>query len=199
MSYIDSKKAEKRQRILDASAKVFADKGFYNAKISQIAKVAKVADGTIYLYFASKDDILIQIFEDGMSQVITYQHEKIAEKKTAAEKLYNFAENYAHFIELFPSLAILIQLEIRHSNKFMKDYDNRRFAEYLDIIGNVVVNGFESGEFKKINRHVIKQAIYGALDELSSQWLFLHEDKRFNLKEAFRSYMEIIVAGLLIK
>jgi len=197
VSYIETKKADKKRRILEAATKVFADKGFYNAKISQIAEEANVADGTIYLYFNSKDDLLIRIFEDAMNLVISTQSETLSTLNSASERLMMFAKNHATYVNENPDLAGLIQLEIRQSNKFMKDYDNKKFASFLNIIAETVVYGQERGEFSQdLNRHVIKQAIFGSLDEIATQWLFLPEEKRFDLEKALERFMTIFVKGL---
>src|SRR3954464_7692080 len=60
---------DKRERILAAAERIFARHGFFAARVSEIAKEAGVADGTIYLYFKSKDDLLISLFENRMRQV----------------------------------------------------------------------------------------------------------------------------------
>src|SRR6266511_3896381 len=77
----------KRERILDAAIKVFAAEGFYNAKVSQIAQAAGVADGTIYLYFKSKDDLLIQLFEDRMERVNATLREALASEESSTARL----------------------------------------------------------------------------------------------------------------
>ena len=63
------KKGGKRQQILDSAVAVFAEKGFYNAKVTDIAHKAGVAHGTVYLYFQTKEDILIQIFEEKFERI----------------------------------------------------------------------------------------------------------------------------------
>jgi TetR/AcrR family fatty acid metabolism transcriptional regulator len=200
LSYIENKKADKKKRILQAATKIFSDKGFYNAKISQIADLARVADGTIYLYFNSKDDLLIRIFEDAMNDVISIQTETTENEESAAERLRVFAKNHADYVISGKDLAGLIQLEIRQSNKFMKDYDNRKFADLLNLIADIIVYGQERGEFKSdINRHVAKQAIFGAIDEISTQWIFLQDIKKFDLKKALTSFIEVFIQGLIVK
>ena len=195
---IEEKKADKRKRIIQSATKIFADKGFYNAKISQIAYHADVADGTIYLYFKSKDDLLISIFEEEMTNIIEYHLEEIEKIKKAGDKLITFASNHGRLCVENEDLAALFQLEIRQSNKFMKDYVNLQFSNYLNVIANILKHGKEIKEFRAdLNINMLKHAFFGAIDEISTQWILLGEsDKRFNLQDSLKSYAELIVRGI---
>ena len=143
------KTAEKYFRIITAATKVFAAKGFYQAKISEIAKEAQVADGTIYLYFETKDDILISLFEEQMQTVLDNMMVQIKEEKDPVRKLEKFALTHLQLIQERKDMAEIIQVELRQSSKFMKEYKNEKFVQYLDIIGDIVREGQEIGIFKK--------------------------------------------------
>ena len=81
------KKGEKRQQILDSAVAVFAAKGFYNAKVTDIAHKAGVAHGTVYLYFQTKEDILIQIFEEKFEELVNYIFTEVGTEHNAVAKL----------------------------------------------------------------------------------------------------------------
>ena len=140
---------EKYHRIIEAATKVFAKNGFYQSKIAQIAKEAGVADGTIYIYFENKDDILISLFEEQMKVVLDNMALQVAKIDDPAEKLEKFASTHLGLIEMNKDMAEIIQVELRQSGKFMKEYKNERFMEYLDIIGDIIIEGQKSGIFKK--------------------------------------------------
>jgi TetR/AcrR family transcriptional regulator, fatty acid metabolism regulator protein len=197
---IEGKKADKRKRIVQSATKIFAEKGFYNAKISQIAYHADVADGTIYLYFKSKDDLLISIFEEEMTNIIEYHIEEIEKEKKAGNRLITFAKNHAQLCIENEDLAALFQLEIRQSNKFMKDYVNLQFSNYLNVISSILKYGKETNEFRSdTNVNMLKHAFFGAIDEISTQWILLGDSqKRFNLMDSLRSYSELIVRGIKV-
>src|ERR1700757_4629411 len=89
----------KRERILDAAIKVFAAEGFYNAKVSQIAQLAGVADGTIYLYFKSKDDLLINRFEDRMGQGKAKVREGVATDSASVSRLGRIVKLHLELVE----------------------------------------------------------------------------------------------------
>lgn len=163
---------EKYHRIIEAATKVFAKNGFYQSKIAQIAKEAGVADGTIYIYFENKDDILISLFEEQMKVVLDNMALQVAKIDDPAEKLEKFASTHLGLIEMNKDMAEIIQVELRQSGKFMKEYKNERFMEYLDIIGDIIIEGQKSGIFKKdVIPGVAKRAFFGALDEVSRFWV----------------------------
>ncbi|MBU4606397.1 MAG: TetR/AcrR family transcriptional regulator, partial [Proteobacteria bacterium] len=128
----DSKKnSDKHRRIIEAAVKVFAKNGFFNSKVSEIARAANVADGTIYLYFQNKDDILICLFEEEMSKVLNKMRHALEGITDPARKLERFALAHLSLVEEAQELAEIIQVEIRQSSKFMKEYSNQQFHEYL--------------------------------------------------------------------
>jgi TetR/AcrR family fatty acid metabolism transcriptional regulator len=187
----------KHERILQAAVRVFAKKGFYNAKVSEIAREAKVADGTVYLYFKSKDDILIHIFEEEMEKIIRTMRSKLSEVEDPMEKLRVFVNTHLGLVESNPDMAELIQVELRQSNKFMKHYENRKFHEYLDILADIVAQGQREGAIRSgISPSVAKRVIFGALDEMSTYWVF-SKGRRGPLREICSQVFEILSRGLM--
>ena len=191
-----NKNREKYHRIIDAATKIFAKKGFYQAKVSEIAKEAQVADGTIYLYFENKDDILISLFEEQMMRVLENMKEKISQENDAIKKIEKFALNHLSLIEQHKEVAEIIQVELRQSSKFMKDYKNDRFADYLNLIGEIIQEGQEKGVFRKeIIPGIAKRAFFGALDEMSRFWV-LSSRKKYDIETAAKQISEYFVRGL---
>ncbi len=163
---------EKYNRIIEAATKVFAKYGFYQSKISQIAKEAGVADGTIYIYFENKDDILISLFEEQMKAVLDNMANQVAKTDHPAEKFEIFAATHLGLIEMNKDMAEIIQVELRQSGKFMKEYKNERFQQYLDIIEDIITDGQKRGLFREdVIPAVAKRAFFGALDEVSRFWV----------------------------
>jgi len=190
------KNSEKYHRIIKAATKVFAKKGFYPAKISEIAKEARVADGTIYIYFESKDDILISLFEEQMKKVLENMVAQISKLKDPAEKLEKFALTHLLLIEQNKDIAEIIQVELRQSSKFMKEYRNEQFIQYLDLIGDIVKEGQKKGVFKKdIMPGVAKRAFFGALDEMSRFWV-LSSRKRYDIETAAKQISGYFLQGI---
>ena len=187
---------EKHHRIIEAATKVFARNGFYQSKISEIAKEANVADGTIYIYFENKDDILISLFEEQMKIVLDNMALQIAEIEDPAEKLEKFASTHLGLIEMNKDMAEIIQVELRQSGKFMKEYKNERFLEYLDIIGNIISEGQKKGLFKQdVIPGVAKRAFFGALDEVSRFWV-LSSRKQYDIKTVAKQISGFFLNGI---
>ena len=192
-----NKSNEKYYRIINAATKIFAKKGFFQAKVSEIAKEAKVADGTIYLYFENKDSILISLFEEQMKRVLDDMREEISKEKDALKKIERFALNHLKLIEQNKDVAEIIQVELRQSSKFMKEYKNEKFAEYLNLIGDIIQEGQEKGIFKKdIIPGIAKRAFFGALDEMSRFWV-LSSRRKYDIETAAKQISEYFLSGLV--
>ncbi|MFQ5708301.1 MAG: TetR/AcrR family transcriptional regulator [bacterium] len=189
-------KEDKRTKIRKAAVRVFAQKGFYNAKVNEIAKKAGVADGTIYLYFKSKDEILISIFEEEMGKFIGKVQEKIHSETDAVEKLRAFIRTHLQFVKKNPKLAQVLQLELRQSNKFIKEYKGTKLKEYLNIIGELVEEGQAQGLLRRdIHPGLAKRALFGALDEIATHWVLLRNG-RYDLDKSADQVAELFIRGI---
>ncbi len=190
------KVADKHQKIVQAAIRVFARNGFFNSKIAEIAKEANVADGTIYLYFNNKYDILITIFEEEIGKIIARVKREIAQLEDPRLKLERFAYLHLSLVEANRDLAEVIQVELRQSSKFMKEYRNKKFAEYLNIISQIVRQGQNAGIFKKeIMPGIFKRAFFGALDEMSRFWV-LSSKKKYSVATAARQISSYFINGI---
>lgn len=169
---------EKRDRILRAAVKIFSRKGFFNSKVSEIARAASVADGTIYLYFRNKDDLLISLFEEKMGEVVEDVRRRIAVGGNALAKLRIFIENHMDLLERESGLVEVLQVELRQSTKFLKDYTPVKFFEYLEIISDILEEGKKEGVLRPdLNISIARRAIFGALDELSLTYILSRKPK----------------------
>jgi TetR/AcrR family fatty acid metabolism transcriptional regulator len=188
---------DKHNRIIEAAIKVFAKKGFFNARISEIAKEANVADGTIYLYFKSKDDILIHLFEESMDRLIKLIQSELAKEDNPISKLKRFIQLHFTLVEGNPNLAEVITVELRQSNKFMKEYNNVKFRDYLNLISSVIREGQNQGMIRRdVKPAIIKRAIFGALDEVTLPWA-LSEKKKYSLNELAEQVTNLFINGII--
>ncbi|MEH7094706.1 TetR/AcrR family transcriptional regulator [Neobacillus vireti] len=171
------KSKPKYMQIIDAAVIVIAENGYHQAQVSKIAKQAGVADGTIYLYFKNKEDILISLFEEKMGEFVEKIEEKIAGKVTAEEKLLMMIET--HFQLLFEDhhMAIVTQLELRQSNKELRLRINAVLRGYLQVIDKIILEGKETGEFSSdLDVRLARQMIFGTIDETVTSWV-MNEEK----------------------
>jgi TetR/AcrR family fatty acid metabolism transcriptional regulator len=186
---------DKREAILKAAAKVFAGKGFFNSKVADIASAAGVADGTVYLYFKSKDDILHSIFDRGMDEFITEGKKEIEQIEGPAEKLRRIAELHLEHLGSDRDLAVVFQVELRGSTKFMEEFSAAGFAEYLDLIRQTIEEGQETGAFRTDVKPIIAAKIlYGALDEMVTNWIL--SKRSYPLPPLADEVMKIFFGGV---
>ena len=187
---------DKRDRILDAAEGVFARHGFYTARVSEIAREAGVADGTIYLYFKSKDDLLISLFESRMEWVMGQLEAAIPAADSVSAKLRAFIGSYMLLIRDKPQVAEVLTVELRQSSKFMKQYSNPRFGEFLKLLAGIIGEGQRRGELDSaVPAPIAARAIFGMIDELALAWLLGGRDK-FDIVRAADWVGAITLRGL---
>ena len=192
-------KEEKRATILEASIRVFAEKGWRNTKIADIAEAADIGKGTIYEYFQSKDEILAASFQHFMTQVETVIADRLAQTDDPLKRLEAYFSSWADILESGSMEYIEITLDfwaegIRSKDRFssldlMKVYyDNRQFIERLleDCISERCI--------KQIDTKIVASIIIGTLDGLLIQWIL---DKNvFDIKNAVSSFARLLLDGL---
>lgn len=189
---------DKRMRILKAATQIFAQHGFYNSKISEIAQTANVADGTIYLYFKNKDDLLISLFEEEMTRIIHRTKQEINEVEGFENKIRTFIQVHLNLIAENKDLAEVLQIELRQSYKFMKEYMGTKLNEYLNIISSIIIQGQKNGEVRSdIIPGIAKRLLFGALDELSGFWV-LSKNKRYSLALSGQTLGDIFLNGVVV-
>lgn len=193
------KSVDKHNKIIISATKVFAKKGFFNARISDIAKEAKVADGTIYLYFNNKFDILISVLEEEIGKIIE-QIEKAIEQETDPEKMLNiFIEKHLSAMKQNKNLAEVIHIELRQSDRLVKEYRNTSFKQYIDMISKIIKKGQELGIYRTdILPDIAKRAFFGALDEVSRIWT-TPGNVQYSVEETADQIIALFLAGMSSK
>lgn len=190
--------ADKREAILRAAVQVFAQKGYFNSKVSDVASEAGIADGTVYLYFKSKDEILHSIFDQAMSRFIAEGKNELASIGKPEDRLQRIAEMHLERLGADRDLAIVFQVELRGSIKFMQEFSAAGFADYLDIIRKTVEDGQSSGVFRRDIKPVIAaKIIYGALDETVTNWIL--SKKEYDLVPMAGEVLKIFFGGMAAK
>lgn len=165
----------KSEAILRAAAKVFAQSGYFNAKVSDVARNAGVADGTVYLYFKNKDDLLTSIFSWAMGEFLTRARAELAEMANAKEKLLSFARLHFALFEQERDIAIVFQIELRQSTKFMEQFSTTYLAEYLQLLREIIEEGMSQGVFRTaLNSKLVAKLLFGMLDEMATNWVLSH-------------------------
>ncbi|KJJ41405.1 TetR family transcriptional regulator [Bacillus subtilis] len=188
-------KRPKYMQIIDAAVEVIAENGYHQSQVSKIAKQAGVADGTIYLYFKNKEDILISLFKEKMGQFIERMEEDIKEKTTAKEKLALVISKHFSLLADDHNLAIVTQLELRQSNLELRQKINEILKGYLNILDSILTEGIQSGELKEgLDVRLARQMIFGTIDETVTTWVM--NDQKYDLAALSDSVLELLVSGI---
>ncbi|MGZ4159876.1 MAG: TetR/AcrR family transcriptional regulator [Neobacillus sp.] len=188
------KNKPKYMQIIDAAVIAIAENGYHQAQVAKIAKQAGVADGTIYLYFKNKEDILISLFEEKMGNFVEKINEKLAGKETAAEKLLMLIETHFKLLSADHHLAIVTQLEIRQSNKELRLKINDILKGYLSVIDRILIEGKETGEFSSdLDVRLARQMIFGTIDETVTSWVM--NEERYDLNALASSVHRLLING----
>lgn len=188
---------DKRNQIIRAAIKIFSKKGFFSSRVSDIARAAGVADGTIYLYFKNKDDLLISIFEEKMSEFVIDVRKRIAKGNGALEKLNIFIRNHMELLESDADMTEVMIVELRQSSKFLKDYTPVKFFEYLEIISEILLEGKEEGVFRTdLSESIARRVIFGAIDELSRTYVLASRKPKYHPSITGDEVCRILSGGL---
>ncbi len=191
----ERKKIEKRQRILDAAIKVIAKNGFQGTTVAEVAAEAQVADGTIYLYFQNKDDLLITIFEETMDRFIAQGLEVIANMPTPLDKLKSIVDLHLTSLGSNEDLAAVFQIELRHSIHTMKQFSQTKLRDYFQIIESTIEDAQKAGQIRAdLDAWTAVKVVFGALDEMATNWVLRKKD--YALKDMAQPTMHILFHGL---
>jgi len=183
------------QAILRAAINVFASRGFFQSKVADVAQAAGVADGTVYLYFKSKDDLLISIFNETMDEVIARSRGELEKIEDPVARLRKLASLHLSWLGRDRQLAVVFQVELRQSTKFMEEFSMTRLAEYFEMIREVIVDGQSRGIFRKeVQPQVATKVFFGALDEMVTNWILSR--KRYSLETMVQPVLDILIRGL---
>jgi TetR/AcrR family fatty acid metabolism transcriptional regulator len=187
--------ADKREAILRAATKVFAGNGYFNAKVADIARAAGVADGTVYLYFKSKEEILHSIFDRSMGEAITEGRRQLDAISDPREKLRRIALLHLERLGADRDLAVVFQVELRGSTKFMEEFSAAGFAQYLSLIRETFEEGQRVGVFRReLNAKVVAKVLFGALDEMATNWIL--SKRRYKLAPMADQVLDIFLNGV---
>ena len=189
---------EKYQRILSASMEVFARKGFAESKISEIAQVAGVGDGTIYLYFKNKDDLLISLFESKLEEINAGLRDALVGITAPKAQLKAIIDFHLGLALNSVELAALVTIELRRSQKFMKEYAKEQLAEYLDQWNTVLEAGQKSGDFRTdFSTNIFKFIMFGSIDHVIGLWVSNPNRSRDDLLEVGRQLTDSVMRAVI--
>ena len=185
----------KYKQIIDAAVIAIAENGYHQAQVSKIAKQAGVADGTIYLYFKNKEDILISVFQEKMGVFVDNLQDIIKNRSSSSEKLAQMIENHFKVLSDDRHLATVTQLELRQSNKEVRLKINAILKEYLKLLDEILIEGMLSGEFNQtMDIRLARQMVFGTIDEITTTWVM--NEYRYDLLALSSKVTQLVLNGL---
>jgi TetR/AcrR family fatty acid metabolism transcriptional regulator len=184
----------KRDAILRAAIDVFAERGFFNAQVADVARAAGVAAGTVYLYFRGKDDLLVSIFERTMRDGLARVRESVADTSDPAERLRRFARLHLTGLGRDRNLAVVFQVELRQSTKFMERFSSTLLRDYLGMIREAIEDGQRGGLFRAdVKATVAAKMFFGVLDEMATNWILSR--RRYSLEADADAVVDLFLNG----
>ncbi len=187
--------SDKYHKILEAAVVVFAERGFFQSTVSQIAKQAGVADGTIYLYFKNKDDILVQFYEYKTSQVFERFRQAVNQATSAEQKLRRLVHTHLEEFQKDINMAIVYQAETHQHQRLAQEVIKEMSKMYRDIITEVLELGQQEGHFRR-NLYVglVMRLITGAVDEVINSWI--HVGGSYDLVSMADPLVDLFIKGI---
>lgn len=193
---VASKKSrDKNEAILEAAVSVIGEYGYHNAPISRIAREAGVADGTVYLYFKNKEDLLISILRQTIGKIVEIIETRWANVHSPRERLQILVESYFDELSKNPNLARVTQVHLRQSDTDMRRQIGEIIRPYYYLIDTVIDQGIEQGIFRNIDKRISRRMIFGTMDETITAWILT--GAKYNLVSLVPPVVDIMSGGLL--
>ena len=190
-----SRTTDKYQRILDAAVAVFAEKGFFVSRISDIADRASVADGTVYLYFKNKDEILATAINTAFDGFMKTAREELSKLPTPSERLRRLAYLHLQALGSNRNLAVVFQMELRQSTRFLSRFSHEHLVEYFNLVREAIRDGKASGDFRAdLPEKIAANCFFGAMDEMVTSWVLSEKD--YPLANVADSLLDILLNGM---
>jgi TetR/AcrR family transcriptional regulator, fatty acid metabolism regulator protein len=185
----------KPQQIIDAAIRVFARTGFYNSRVSDIAREAGIASGTIYLYFKTKDEILVTLFREKMAEWVAQVRRQIASESDAVAKVRRLVALHFSVLETDPDLAEVVQVELRQGHKFFRGASAHEVSAYFELISSILHEGIASGQFRKeLPVKMATKMLFGAMDQVATSWVL--GKRAYRLSDAAEPVASLFLRGI---
>jgi TetR/AcrR family fatty acid metabolism transcriptional regulator len=186
---------EKPQHIIDAAIRVFARKGYFNSRVSDIAREAGIAAGTIYLYFDTKEDILITLFREKMAEFVSALWRAIADERDAVAKVRRLVHLHFQMLEQDPDLAAVVQVELRQGQKFFRGPATQEMAAYFALIASVLEEGVAAGRFRRdLAVKIAAKMMFGAMDQMATSWVL--GKRGYRLVDTAPAVADLLLQGI---
>src|SRR5664279_951792 len=190
-----NRSSEKYQRILDAAVAVFAEKCFFVSRISDIADRADVADGTVYLYFKNKDEILASAINTAFDGFMIRARTELEKLSSPTQRLRRLAYLHLEALGANRNMAVVFQMELRQSTRSLAEFSHQHLVEYFNLVRQAISDGKTSGEFRpEMPEKIAANCFFGAIDEMVTSWVLSEKD--YPLAHAADPLVDILLNGM---
>ena len=189
------KDPDKPQQIVEAAIRVFARNGYYNSRVSDIAREAGIASGTIYLYFKTKDEILVTLFREKMAAFVSALRTEIAREPRPEAKIRRLVRLHFEVLEASPDMAEVVQVELRQGQKFFRGASAHEISAYFELIGSILHEGVAGGVFRRdLPVKIATKMLFGAMDQMATSWVL--GKRGYRLADTADGLADIFLRGL---
>jgi TetR/AcrR family transcriptional regulator, fatty acid metabolism regulator protein len=186
---------DKPQQIIEAAIRVFARNGYYNSRVSDIAREAGIASGTIYLYFKTKDEILVTLFREKMAEWVAHVRREIAIERDPIARVRRLVSLHFAVLESNPDLAEVVQVELRQGHKFFRGASAHEVSAYFELIGSLLEEGVAAGVIRDdVPIKLATKMLFGAMDQLATSWVL--GKRSYRLTDAADAVASIFLKGV---
>jgi TetR/AcrR family fatty acid metabolism transcriptional regulator len=200
----DKRAIDKRAGILDAALRTFVKRGYPKTKVAEIASEAGVAEGTLYNYFPSKEDLLLALFDEKWSGIIDEIKNKISRFDDPNKKLKAIFSLVIRMFKGDRQLAELFMVDVKQSSIFLNNYTINRIIEFLALIEEILEEGKRKGIYRKdLDTRVAKMIIFGAAQGILLSWVLSESTAvknntfKFSLFQAAKTLKDVFKSGLV--
>ena len=188
---------DKHHQIIEAAVRVFSRNGYYNSRVSDIAKEAGVASGTIYLYFKTKDAILVTLFREKMAAWVAHVRAEIAGEPDAVAKIRRLVALHFGVLENDPALAEVVQVELRQGHKFFRGASAHEVSAYFELIGSILEEGQVAGAIRRdLPVKIATKVLFGAMDQVATSWVL--GKRKYRLTDAADAVAAVFLRGVTV-
>jgi TetR/AcrR family fatty acid metabolism transcriptional regulator len=164
--------------------------------VSDIAREAGIASGTIYLYFKTKDEILVRLFREKMAEWVAHVRREIAGEPDALAKIRKLVSLHFAVLEHNAPLAEVVQVELRPGNKFFRGASAHEVSAYFDLIRSVLEEGIAAGVVRHdVPVKLATKMLFGAMDQCATSWVL--GKRGYRLTESADAVATLFLQGVI--
>lgn len=184
----------KREKIINAAAKFFGEKGYHNTTTSEIAEAAGVAAGTIYIYFTSKEELIVAVFEEFLGKHMERLRAGVEAVDGPIARIRRLMTLGLELMESNPESAKIFLSQLRQSTTMIKTVAKRSSRAYKDIIEAVLADGMAKGVFRQMDTEHVASMLFGTYQQTVLDWVA--SDCSYNLGEKSQELSDFVLVGL---